>query len=306
MSPAFADLPFVCNVCGRHNFFQQAHYENPELPSCDSCQSNVRFRWLVYRLSLGLFGRSLSLMDFPPRKSITGIGLTDPPQIAAILAERFTYRNTYLTTDPRLDIRCDPSPLGELDFLIASEIFEHVEAPVARAFENAARLLKPSGLFLFTAPWVWDGDRETAIPELYDWRLGSDESGYVIVNYRSDGQSEVFRHMAFDGSPGPSLGWTREHFPALHDWRLSTQSGETYLLNTRRGGEVETFQNLVFHEGPGLALEMRLFTRNGIEENLRAAGFGHIEFEMEDCTESGIIFGQPWSRPVSARKLPER
>ncbi len=145
MTPAFTEVAFVCNVCGEHNVFRQAHYENPELSSCAACGSNVRFRWLVHRLSLEMFERSILLPDFPTLKAIKGIGLTDPQTIAAVLAERFTYRNTFLTTEPRLDIRCDPSPFGALDFLISSEVFEHVAPPVALAFENAARLLKPGG-----------------------------------------------------------------------------------------------------------------------------------------------------------------
>jgi SAM-dependent methyltransferase len=208
-------VAFVCNVCGQRSVFQQAHYNNPELPSCNACRSNVRLRWLVHRLALTLYDRSIPLPEFPARKSIKGIGLTDPRSIAAVLAERFTYCNTQLTSAPRLDIRCDPSPLGELDFLIASEVFEHVELPVARAFANSARLLKPSGVLLLTVPWVWDGEPSTAIPELYDWRLGREEERYVITNRRPDGQVERFVDMAFDGSPGPSLGRTREHFPQL-------------------------------------------------------------------------------------------
>src|SRR6185295_1992328 len=186
-----------------------------ELASCNACRSNVRFRWLVHRLSLELFDRSIPLPEFPYQKGIKGIGLTDPQRISAVLAECFTYCNTYLNTTPRLDIRFDPSPLGELDFLIASEVFEHVEPPIAQAFANAARLLKPSGVLLLTVPWVWDGDPSTAIPELYDWQLCSEENGYVIINRKPDGHAERFGNMAFDGSPGPSFGHSREHFPQL-------------------------------------------------------------------------------------------
>jgi SAM-dependent methyltransferase len=302
MIPIRSEVEFVCNVCGGRSTFREAHYIHPELPSCGGCGSNVRYRWLVHRLSLELFGRSIPLPDFPTRKSITGIGLTDPQSIGSVLAERFTYRNTYLDAEPRLDIRCDPSPFGELDFLISSEVFEHVEPPVAQAFVNAARILKPSGVLLLTVPWVWDGDADTALPELFDWRLDSDDTGYVIVNRRRDGEVDRFQKMAFDGGPGPSFGRTREHFPELYDWRLSEDSGETRLLNTRADGTAETFGNLVFHGGPSPALEMRIFTKGGIEENLRAAGFDQIEFQTDDYAEFGIIFGYPWSRPVAARR----
>jgi SAM-dependent methyltransferase len=242
------------------------------------------------------------LPEFSERKELRGIGLTDPEPIAALLAERFTYRNTFLTTEPRLDIRRDPSPLGELDFLIASEVFEHIEPPVAPAFENAARTLKPAGALLFTVPWVWDGDAATAIPELHDWRLACEDGRYHIVDRRAEGAVECFRDMAFDGGPGPSLGRTREHFPRLRDWRIVETGGETRLVNTLADGSVESYANLAFHGGPGLALEMRLFTRRGIEEHLRAAGFDEIEFESRDHPEYGIFFHYPWSRPVMARK----
>ena len=228
--------------------------------------------------------------------------MTDPAVIATVLAERFTYVNTYLTAQPRFDIRSDSSPIGELDFLIASEVFEHVAPPVMPAFHNAARLLKASGIMLFTTPWVWDGDPNTAIPELFDWALGRDGERYIIVNLTPDGREERFCDMVYDGRPGPSIGRTREHFPNLDQWQLVEKSGTYRLVNTRADGTVESFSNLVFHEGPGLALEMRLFTKNGIEQSLRAAGFSQIEFEFRDFPEIGIIFGQPWSRPLIARK----
>jgi SAM-dependent methyltransferase len=297
------DVPFVCNVCGSSAVFRQEHWMNPELASCGVCRSNVRFRWIVHRLSTELFGHSLLLRDFPRDKSIKGVGLSDPAVISTALSQHFLYLNTYLTSEPRLDLRHDPSPFGELDFLIASEVFEHIEPPVPPAFKNAARLLKNSGVLLMTAPWVWDGDPSTAIPELYDWRLGREDDRYVIVNRRPDGTVERFWDMAFDGSPGPSLGRTREHFPFLSDWRLSDDTQKPCLVNTRADGSVEMFHELVFHEGPGLALEMRLFTKDGIEQSLRAAGFTEVQFEMQDYPEFGIIFGYPWSRPLTARKM---
>lgn len=312
LNPFRGPVSFLCNICAQPGVFDKKHYDNPELPSCAGCGSNVRFRWLVHRLSIKLFGQSIALTDFPVDRSIAGVGLTDPPRIAAVLAERFHYCNTFLTSPPKLDIRRDPSPVGKLDFLIASEVFEHVEPPVAHAFENAARLLGPEGVLLLTVPWVWGGDRHSAIPELYDWMLTSekDGSGYSIVNRRADGSVERFRSMAFDGTPGPSFGWTREHFPELHDWRVEQVEqdgggrGSYRLRNTLPDGSVAVFHNLVFHDGPGLALEMRLFTKESLEESLRAAGFQEIEFAMEDVPDRGIIFGHPWSRPLVARVLP--
>ncbi len=92
--------------------------------------------------------------------------------------------------------------------------------------------------------------------------------------------------MSFDGGPGPSLGYTREHFP---QWPMPE-------------GELETFRNLVYHGGPGFTLEMRLFTRKGLEENLLAAGFSGIEFDCQENPEIGVVFPYSWSYPIVARK----
>lgn len=294
------DVPFTCNICGAGGVFGGAHYENAEMSSCGACGSNVRFRWLVHRLSVELFGRSLGLKQFPSDKSIRGIGLTDPRCIADVLEHRLTYLNTFLDRDPRLDIRCDPSPLGPLDFVIASEVFEHVEPPVMRAFPNVASLLKPSGFLLLTVPWVWDGSTSEAIPELYDWTLSRDEEGWVVLNRRPDGAEERFRNMAFDGSPGSCLGATREHFPDLCDWKLIQIDDRFRLVNRRADGQLETFDHLVFHSGPGLGLEMRLFTKNDLHRSLTKAGFHRVDFEMENFLPAGIIFPDPWSRHVVA------
>jgi hypothetical protein len=282
--------------------FQEPHYVNPDVPSCSGCGSNVRLRWLVYRLSRELFSRTVPLVQFPYDKSIKGIGLTDPDSIARVLTERFTYRNTYLNNEPSLDIRSDPSPIGELDFLIASEVFEHIEPPVMQAFRNVTSLLKRSGVLLLTVPWVWDGDPNNAIPDLYDWKLDREGDRWLVVNRKANGEIERFYDMVWDNGLGPSLGNTREHFPELHERKLVNEGASWRLLNRRRDGTIETFENLVFHEGPGLVLEMRLFTKRSLEDSLHDAGFAHVEFEMESYAEAGIIFPYAWTRPLVARR----
>ncbi len=297
-------MTFTCNVCGHAgNELLPAHYENPETPSCTACGSNVRFRWLADRLGRELFGRRMLLPDFPAAPSIRGLGLTDPSSIARPLAERFTYVNTHYDIEPRLDIRRDDSPIGELDFLIASEVFEHIEPPVSVAFRNAARLLKPGGVLLLTTPWIWDGRDHEILPPLYDWRLDYVDGHCSIVNRRRDGSVEWFRDIRADGGPGYTFGGTREHFPDLQDWRLIEEDGAWRLENTRRDGEVEIFHNLSFHGGRGLALEMRIFARGSLEQELRDSGFTSIEFDSTECVEFGIVFPYPWTHPIVARKI---
>ncbi len=260
----------------------------------------MRLRWLVYRLSRELFGAIKLLPDFPSNRDLKGIGLTDHVVIAGPLSQRLAYLNTFLHTQPRLDIRSDSSPLGPLDFIIATEVLEHVEPPVSRAFENIVALLKNSGFLLLTVPWVWDG--ANPLPDLYDWKLDRVDGCWKIINRTLDGRIERFQDLSFDNGPGLSLGWTREHFPHLHEWSIVSGNGGSHLRNQRLDGTWETFQNLSFHGGPELTLEMRIFTKRGLETLMKTAGFHRVEFELHNHLEFGIIFPYSWSRPMIAWK----
>jgi SAM-dependent methyltransferase len=248
---------FTCNVCGGEGCFDEASLVDPEAPSCAACLSNVRHRWLVHRLSFELFGRGLMLPHFPESQSISGLGLSDPPLLAEGFARSMNYRNTFYHSEPLFDIRSDDSPIGDLDFLIASEVFEHVTPPVELAFKNAFRLLKPGGVMLLTTPWVWGGPN-------------------------------------------------REHFPLLHQWAIEEKDGQRVLRNVRADGGTDCLTNLVFHGGSGLTLEMRVFSRSGLETGLCSAGFADVEFEKGSFPEAGIVFPYPWSRPIVARKSRKR
>ncbi len=142
---------FTCNICGSA---ASAELPDREASSCGNCGSNVRFRWIVHALSVGLFGESLPLAQFPARKRVRGLGMSDPQQIADVLSKRFDYKNTFYHREPRFDIMEGKGKaefdFGAFDFIVASEVFEHVQGPVQTAFDNLARLLKPGGFCAFS------------------------------------------------------------------------------------------------------------------------------------------------------------
>src|SRR6516165_8373100 len=134
---------FTCNICGKPNGPGRADFAREEV-SCVWCGSSVRTRGLLHVLSTEIFGVSLTLPEFPRVKSLRGLGLSDSAQYAEQLASKFDYRNTFLDRGPRLDLGDPPAQeLGTYDFIVSSEVFEHVSPPAARVFENALRLLKP-------------------------------------------------------------------------------------------------------------------------------------------------------------------
>jgi SAM-dependent methyltransferase len=192
---------FVCNICDSHC---SSEVLDRELASCSGCGSNVRFRWIVHALSTNLFGESLPLSKFVSRKSVSGIGMSDFLRIARTLSKRFAYINTCYHRAPRFDIM-DPPPGLLHDFIVASEVFEHVHAPIQTAFDNLFRLLKPGGFAVFSSPYELDGETVEHFPSLHDSSLVQLRSGYVLVNRTIEGKLECFENLDFHGGPGSVL-----------------------------------------------------------------------------------------------------
>jgi len=170
----------------------------------------VRVRSLIALLSREIFGVELPIPDFPVCKGVRGFGMSDPPELAERLAEKFEYTNTFYHQEPRLDV-ADPTPeqlqalAGQYDFILSSEVLEHVSPPVERAFVNLNRLLKPNGLLLMTVPYRIDGHTAEHFPELHDYSLTSPGGRTVLVNRRRDGSIEVFENLSFHGGHGSTL-----------------------------------------------------------------------------------------------------
>jgi SAM-dependent methyltransferase len=153
-----------------------------------------------------LFGRSIPLREFPRAKHIRGVGLSDALLFSETFTERFSYQNTCYHREPRLDISTlTKTPDLAYDFVIASEVFEHVPPPVQVAFDNLARLLKPNGIAIFSSPWESTGESVEHFPDLHDWQVVTLSSGYVLVNRTSDGRLQACDELVFHGGPGNTL-----------------------------------------------------------------------------------------------------
>jgi SAM-dependent methyltransferase len=177
------------------------------MPSCESCGSTPRFRAVVHALSLGLFGESLPIPRFPLRRDLRGLGLSDWGGYATRLATKLDYTNTFLHAEPRLDIAAIDSGLARtLDFLISSEVFEHVAPPVERAFANAGTLLKPGGILVLTVPYGLGAATIEHFPGLGDYELVIDRAGeQVLETHAPDGRVVRHGNLVFHGGPGATL-----------------------------------------------------------------------------------------------------
>jgi SAM-dependent methyltransferase len=195
-------VSFTCNICGAYNEVEAFATE----PASCACGSNVRLRALVHLLSMELFGSSLILAKFPRLKAIRGLGLSDQPCYAQILAEKFDYTNTYYDREPRFDI-AEPHPqlAGSYDFILMADVLEHIAPPVECALEEACRLLKPHG-FLGITVYCNPGDQmREHFPELNDFRIVRLGGQQVLVNRRRDGSLEIRDDLVFHGGSGSTL-----------------------------------------------------------------------------------------------------
>lgn len=193
----------ACNICGAA--LTQLS-EDRETPDCAECGSNRRLRSLIAALCQAMFATPIGLSELPELKEIRGIGMSDSLPLAERLARKFDYTNTFYHCAPRLDLtNPDPREFGRYDFILSSEVMEHVPPPIERAFENLLAMLKPNGLLLMTTPFLLDGKTHEHFPDLHEFSLAKLGDRIVLVNRTRAGATQVFEDLAFHGGPGSTL-----------------------------------------------------------------------------------------------------
>src|SRR5262249_45792477 len=147
---------FLCNLCGQQNR-SAVPVTDRETPACSKCGSSMRYRAIGLMLSRALFGMDLPLPYFPRLKSVFGLGISDSDIYARRLEKIFSYTNTFYHREPFLDLmNPKETDFGKYDFIICSEVLEHVPDPVERAFDTLSKLLKPNGALILTVPYAVD------------------------------------------------------------------------------------------------------------------------------------------------------
>jgi SAM-dependent methyltransferase len=200
-------VTFRCNVCGMVNQASQKSVSKREAPSCAHCHSSLRMRSMMLALAQALFGQNLALPEFPQNPQILGLGMSDWDGYALPLAAKLGYVNTYYHQPPRLDIMQpgEDWPAGNYDFILSSDVLEHVPPPVSTAFRNAFDLLKPGGALILTVPYHKTGHTQEHFPELHDYRIEQHNGEFRLHNRTRDGREQVFDNLIFHGGPGFTL-----------------------------------------------------------------------------------------------------
>jgi SAM-dependent methyltransferase len=151
------------------------------------------------------------------KHAVTGIGMSDSKVYALRLADKLNYVNTFYHKKPYFDVtREPPDSLTGRDFVICSDVLEHVPPPVHRSLVNLARALKPGGVGILTVPLIADkGETIEHFPNLHEYEIKCEAEARMLVNRTEDGHHEEFRELRFHGGPGATLEmrqFTRESF----------------------------------------------------------------------------------------------
>ena len=197
-------ISFTCNICSTANTVDDIPWETA---TCTGCASNVRMRDLIYMLALELFGEALPLPDFPQCDDVKAFGMSDALIYATALAEKVNYTNTFYDRQPYLDItEPHPDEHGTYDFILSSDVFEHVAPPIDRAFEEAFRLLKPHGFLCVTVPSSHLADETVEhYPDLSQYAVVELAGEHVLVNRKADKTLEIHSNLDFHGGIGATL-----------------------------------------------------------------------------------------------------
>jgi SAM-dependent methyltransferase len=195
---------FTCNLCGTAGVAETRGWPR-DTATCRGCGSAARFRGLADLIGRELFGSAAPLHALPARPDLTGVGMSDPLPLAALLGRRMAYANTYYHCEPRLDV-CDPGDhAGRYDLVVCSEVLEHVPPPIEPAFTGLHDLLRPGGLLVFSVPYRPDGETTEHFPELHDYEIVVRDGEHVLRNTTRDGRLEEHRGLVFHGGPGETL-----------------------------------------------------------------------------------------------------
>lgn len=154
-----------------------------------------------------LFGESLDIADFPSQaQGLMGIGMSDIGRYAEVLPTKMHYINTFFHKEPRLDIQHPESEhLGAYDFVISSDVMEHVPPPVSSAFKNLHALLKVGGVLILTVPFTLNHETEEHFPDLYDYEVVDRNGRQILINRTVDGHIQEYTDLIFHGGPGRTL-----------------------------------------------------------------------------------------------------
>jgi SAM-dependent methyltransferase len=147
----------------------------------------------------------------------------------------------------------EESMMDRADFVISTDVFEHVPPPVDRAFENLFKIVKDGGVCIFSVPYKNEGETREHFPDLHEYELVKRNGKRTLVNKTRHGDEQIFDDLRFHGGPGSTL-------------ELRLFSRQSLLANIEKAGfedvrlhdeSIPEFGVLVEPNAPSLIISMR-------------------------------------------------
>ena len=153
-----------------------------------------------------LFGEIRPLAQLQCQKEIQGLGMSDAKIYSKLLEHKFRYINTFYHQEPYLDItNPDAYFSNRFDFVISSDVMEHVCPPVEPGFRNLRSLLRKSGILVLSTPFVPKGKTTEHYPDLHQFEILGSGRERRLVNMTRDGRRQVFGDPIFHDGKGATL-----------------------------------------------------------------------------------------------------
>lgn len=213
-------MKITCNICGCDTFLPAI---NPNSgPICENCKSSQRFRRIAAAFSNYIFQcENTPLWLIKEKKPLKGVGLSDFAGYAEIFSRLSNYENTFFHKEPFLDITNPDKKYENYDFLISSDVFEHIPYPCERAFYGAAKVLKSGGTLILTVPILPKEGSQTVehFPNINKFKIIELDGDHILINKTKSGNVEMYSDLRFHGGPGTTL-----------EFRIFSQSHVVELL----------------------------------------------------------------------------
>ena len=150
--------------------------------------------------------------------------MSDSSIYADGLEQQLDYSNTFYHQEPFFDVTdVPPDQDGLYDFIVTSDVLEHVAPPASKAFDNLFKVLKTGGCCILSVPYKLSGETDEHFPDLYDYRLVQRSASWVLINTTREGMSQEFTDLQFHGGLGSTL--EMRLFSLDHLLALLEQSG---------------------------------------------------------------------------------
>jgi len=190
-----------CKWCGRNTNLAT----DSEATVCDGCGLTWRATACLIAVldGLGYSGSTIG-KDIATDLSRVGLGIGDDWRLARCLYQIFRYTNTQLYSFPNLDLLNIPeSAKGQFEFVVCSDVLEHVHPPMSRATDGLFELLKPGGFAVVTVPLT----NESAAAEFYPDLQRYEEKDGIVTWVDKEGVERVDESPEFHGGEGLVLAF---------------------------------------------------------------------------------------------------